>query len=151
MKIKRLISVFLVVIMVITCIACGKTNRQSGDELYPNVDFNEEPTTITYLTIGDKPVNGMTEKVIDRINEILRKKVNAELDIYYVGWDDYLAHYNAILDSGETDIDLVATGSDWLDAWPNALKGNFLAIPEDMISIYCPQTYKNVSERQWKI
>ncbi len=151
MKIKRLISVFLVVTMVITCIACGKTNRQSRDELYPNVDFNAEPTTITYLTIGDKPVNGMTEKVIDRINEILRKKVNAELDIYYVGWDDYLAHYNSLLDSDEADIDLVATGSDWLDAWPNALKGNFLAMPEDMIRIYCPQTYKNVSKRQWEI
>ena len=151
MTMKRFISVFLVLIMVITCGACGKANSQSEDELYHNVDFSKDPTTITYLTIGDKPVNGMTEEVIDRINEILRKKVNAELDIYYVGWDDYLSHYNSILDSTEINPDLVATGTDWLDAWPNVFKGNFLPMSEEMIRTYCPQTYKNVSEKQWEI
>ena len=150
MIIKRFISVFLMLTMIIACGACGIANGLTEEDLYKHIDFTEKPTTITYLTIGDKPVNGMTEKVIDRVNEILRKKVNARLDIYYVGWEDYLAHYNSILDSAESGIDLVATGSDWLDAWPNAFKGNFLPMNEEMISTYCPQTYKNVSAKQWE-
>ena len=115
-----------------------------------DVDFDEEPTTITYLTIGDKPVNGRTEEVIARINEILLKKVNAKLDLYYVNWSDYLNHYNQTLSSGKADIDLVGTGSDWLDAWPNAFNGNFLPMSEEMLRTFCPRTYSNVTREQWK-
>ena len=71
---KKLISILMVFVLVLSCMSCGKPKEQLGDELYPNVDFDKEPDTITYLTIGDKPGNGMTEKVVDRINEILLKR-----------------------------------------------------------------------------
>ena len=149
-KKKKLISILMVCVMFFSCFACGSSKETKGDPLYPGVDFSEEPTTITYLTIGDKPDNGMTEKVVERLNELLLKKVNARLDIYYVGWDDYLNHYNRILDGKDIELDLIGTGTDWLDAWPNIFKGNFMPLTDEMLKTYCPRTYQNISQQQWE-
>lgn len=138
---KRVFAVLLICALVMTCFACD--NR--ADEYSIN-----SVVTITYLTIGDKPSNGQSEKVIEKLNTILRKKANAQLDVYYVGWDDYLANYDKVLSSGEVNLDLVATSSDWLDAWPNAIGGNFMPLTEDMLSKYCPLTYNCVSKEQWQ-
>ncbi len=149
---KRIISSLLIVVLIIGVVACGKRPEFSpGNDAYKNwnVDFSEEPTTITYLTIGDKPTNGMTEEAVEEINKILLKKVNAKLDIFYIGWNDYLNKYNQLLSSGEADVDLVATGSDWLDAWPNAQNGNFLPMSREMLQIFCPMTYMSVSNDEW--
>lgn len=113
------------------------------------IDFTEEPVTITYLTIGDKPGNGRTEEAIEKLNEILKKRLNAKLDIYYVGWDNYLQNYNKTLESGNLNIDLIGTGADWLDAWPNVIKGNFMPLSEEMLRKYCAVTYTNVSKNIW--
>lgn len=146
---KKLISITLVVIMVFLCLSCGKRPNGPMGALWGNIDFSEEPVTITYLTIGDKPTNGRTEEVIEKLNKILVKRVNAKLDVYYVGWSDYLANYNKTLNEGEVDIDLVATGTDWLDAWPNAVKGNYYPLTEEMLRKNCIMTYSNISKGQW--
>lgn len=145
---KRFFTCLLVLIVVITCIACGSGSYQ-GEEYQKEIDYTKEPVTITYLTIGDKPSNGRTEEVVDELNKILIKRVNAKLDIYYVSWDDYLNNYNAVLDSGKVSLDLVGTGSDWLDAWPNAISGNFLPLSKEMLQKYCPRTYTNVTSAEW--
>lgn len=144
---KRLISVALIICMVFAVASCGSTPF-IDDGVETNI--GDEVVTITYLTIGDKPTNGATEEVLERINKILLKKCNARLDIYYVGWTDYLNTYNRVLDGGKIDIDLVGTGSDWLDAWPNVTKGNFLPMTREMLSTFCPMTYSNVTEEQWQ-
>lgn len=118
--------------------------------LYPRVNFREKPVTITYMTIGDKPTNGRTEEVIERINKVLEKEINARLDVFYVSWDDYLKNYNQTLDDSMVDIDLVGTGTDWLDAWPNVMNGNFLPMSEDMIKTCCPRTYEHISPEEWE-
>ncbi len=147
---KKLVSITLVFIMVFFCLSCGK--RGSKDAAFPgsDINFDEPPVTITYLTIGDKPTNGRTEEVIDKLNKILLKKVNAKLDVYYVGWNDYLNNYNKTLSEGEVDIDLVATSTDWLDAWPNAVKGNFYPLTEEMLRRNCLMTYSNIGRGQWE-
>ena len=137
--------------MLIAIVACG---RQS-DNGYVNpkadaiIDRSKAPTVITYLTIGDKPHNGQTEAAIAELNKILGRKLNAQLDIYYVGWNDYLANYNRILSDEDAGIDLIGTGTDWLDAWPNVIYGNFMPLTDEMLRNYCSITYANVSMRQW--
>ncbi|WP_029231252.1 extracellular solute-binding protein [Butyrivibrio sp. VCB2006] len=153
---KRVISSLLIVVMVLTMVACeirpGKGPSITEENAYKewDIDFSEEPTTITYLTIGDKPTNGMTEYAVEEINKILLKKVNAKLDICYVSWDDYLSKYNSILSLENSDIDLVGTSTDWLDAWANAQKGNFLPMSKEMIQAFCPMTYMNVTDEEWR-
>lgn len=149
---KKLISVVLIVCMMFTVMSCGQSSNSSigyGEEQW-QIDRDEEPVTITYLTIGDKPTNGMTEEVVKKLNKILLKKVNAKLDIFYVGWNDYLDTYNRVIDSEDLDIDLIATSADWLDAWPNVIEGNFLPMTQEMLATFCPMTYANVKESQWK-
>ncbi|WP_024865912.1 DUF3502 domain-containing protein [Butyrivibrio sp. FCS014] len=150
---KRIIAVILSLTMLLATASCGK-ERPYLNAVNPHandvIDRTKAPTVITYLTIGDKPHNGQTEKAIEELNRILERRLNAHLDIYYVGWNDYLRNYNLILSSEDSDIDLVGTSSDWLDAWSNVIKGNFLPLSEDMLRDYCSITYANVTPRQWE-
>jgi len=43
-------------------------------------------------------------------------------------------------------VDLVGTGTDWLDAWPNAKNGAFLELDEEMLAKYAPVTYETVPQ-----
>ena len=139
--VKKLISVVLIICIVLAVLSCGEHSDYSAEN---------EVVTITYLTIGDKPTNGVTEEVVQEINKILLKKANARLDIFYVGWNDYLNNYNKVLESDDIDIDLVATSTDWLDAWPNVVKGSFLPLSREMLIAFCPKTYENVKDSQWE-
>jgi maltose-binding protein MalE len=146
---KKLLSIVSVIILVFLCVSCGKKDFGEAPFGIYEIDFSEEPVTITYLIIGNKPTNGQTEAVIEKLNKKLRKKINAQLDVYYISWDDYLTNYNYTLDAGEAGIDLVGTGTDWLDTWPNVMKGNFYPLTEEMLRKYCPGTYSDVTPNQW--
>lgn len=132
--------------------SCGK--RSGIGYMNPNaenlIDRSMPPTVITYLTIGDKPSNGETEAAIRELNILLAQRLNAMIDIYYVGWNDYLQNYDRILSSEDAGIDLIGTSSDWLDSWPNVINGNFMPLSEEMIMNYCSLTYSNVTTRQWE-
>ncbi len=138
--------------MLMATASCGRQVRMgySNPRATESIDFSTDPVTITYMTLGDKPTNGETEKAIAKLNKILEKQLNARLDIYYIGWDDYLTNYNRILDSDNAQIDLVGTGTDWIDAWPNIMAGNFMPLTEEMLRDYCGVTYTNVSNSLWQ-
>ena len=104
---------------------------------------------INYMTTGNKPTNGATEKMLERLNKILNEKCNAELQIYYIPWTDYLTNYNLTLAQMDGSVDLVGTATDWLDAWKNSKNGAFLALDEEMIRTYAPKTYLSVSQEHW--
>ena len=148
---KRIVSILLVITMMFITVSCGEmsTNDYSNPAA-DEIDFTQEPVTITYLTIGDKPINGRTEEIIARLNRILEKKLNARLDIYYVGWTDYLNSYDNAVKDKDLSIDLIGTGSDWLDAWPNVIEGNFMPLSEDMLRQYCGVTFTNVPRSLWR-
>ena len=135
--------------LVFNTLSCGRKEGPRED-YQDEIDYSEEPVTITYVTFGDKHSNGMTERIVEELNKILVKKVNAKLDVYYVAWDDYLNNYNATLENAEVDIDLVGTSVDWLDAWPNAIQGHFYPLSKEMLQQYCPNTYSSVSSSEWE-
>ncbi len=128
--------------------ACSDNGR---DEQYSQyIDYDSSPTTIVYMTIGDKPTNGKTEEIIEQLNEILIERLNARLDVYYIPWTDYLNKYNYVLNDENTKVDLVGTSTDWLDAWPNVTKGNFYPLTKEMLSTYCADTFACVSDEEWE-
>ncbi len=149
---KRVFSIFLAVLLCITTASCTKSYQEDDirTEAMSRIDFSEEPVTITYLTIGDKPTNGETERVVDELNRILEKRLNARLDIYYIGWADYLENYNRAVSDPNMSVDLIGTATDWLDAWPNVINGHFLPLSEDMLKTYCGITYTNISKATWR-
>ena len=114
-----------------------------------DVDTSEH-VVITYMVTGDVP-SDKTNEVLAKINEKLTEKVNAELQIKWIEWANWTTNYNLTLATQAGDIDLVGTATDWLDAWPNIQKGAFMALSEEMLQTYAPQTWASVSEDHWNL
>jgi len=65
---RKIISIILTSILSISLISCSsKRDTENLSSAYQDLDFSEEPVTITYLTIGDKPTNGATEEVVEEL------------------------------------------------------------------------------------
>lgn len=170
---KRMLAVLLTAIMAASLAGCGgnsntsststggststestgtESTEESGDAA-AEIDTSEH-VVINYMTTGDKPSGEQAatlESMMTKLNEILTEKVNAELEIYYIPWTDYLANYNLTLASMDGSVDLVGTASDWLDAWPNAKNGAFLELSEEMLQTYAPKTWESVPAENWEL
>lgn len=161
---KRFLAVLLAAGMVLSMAACGgakggtsggNTTTSGGDTTTSGGDSKaidtSEHVVITYMTTGGKPTNGATEDMLDELNKILTEKCNAELQIYYIDWTNYLSVYNLTLAQMDGTVDLVGTATDWLDAWPNAKSGAFLELSEDMLKTYAPKTWASVPQDHWDL
>ena len=133
----------------------GGEAAATGDawDAWSEVDTSEH-VVINYMTTGDKPSGELAATVdaaLAELNDILTEKINAELQIYYISWTDYLSNYNLTLAQMDVSVDLVGTASDWLDAWPNAKNGAFLELSEEMLQTYAPKTWASVSPEHWEL
>jgi putative aldouronate transport system substrate-binding protein len=112
----------------------------------------DSPVEITMLTLGNKPTNGRLEAMLEKFNEILVQKANAKLDLFYIEWADWQTQYNVQLLSGDDNVDLIATATDWLFGWENAQKGAFLPLTEDMLKAHAPKTWAQVeADEHWDL
>lgn len=125
----------------------------SGDawDAWSEIDTSEH-VVLNYMTTGDKPSGELAETndaILKELNDILTEKVNAEIQVYYIPWTDFLSNYNLTLAQMDGSVDLVGTASDWLDAWPNAKNGAFLELDEEMLQTYAPKTWASVPQDHW--
>lgn len=171
---KRFLAVLLATSMMLSLTACGSkeeavssagkdaaVTENSDAESAEGAEGAEasavdtsEHVVISYMFTGDKPEGGAAERLDEmmaELNAILTEKVNAELELYFIGWTDYLSNYNLTLAQMDGSVDLVGTASDWLDAWPNAKNGAFLELSEEMLQTYAPQTWASVTPEQWEL
>lgn len=152
---KKLFAVLLAASMVLGLTACGSGNSGSGGGSSDGADIDtSEHVVISYMTTGDAPsgeAKARLDEMMAELNKILTEKVNAELEIYYISWTDYLSNYNLTLARMDGTVDLVGTASDWLDAWPNAKNGAFLELSEDMLKTYAPKTWASVPAENWEL
>ncbi len=154
---KKLVSVLLTAAMVMSLPTACFAEADGGSEdpwaeAWADVDTSEH-VVISYMTTGDAPTQTAEryEEMMAKLNELLTEKVNAELDIYFIPWTDYLSNYNLTLARMDGTVDLVGTASDWLDAWPNAKNGAFLELSEDMLQKYAPKTWESVTPENWDL
>ena len=105
-----------------------------------------EFVTVDWLMVGDVPDNGQTDAVLEKINEILRRELNCELRLSFIGWTEYLSNYNLRLASGEA-LDIVYC-ADWLDAKMNASRGAYLPL-DDLLPVYAPNFWNDVKPEEW--
>ncbi|WP_421761313.1 DUF3502 domain-containing protein [Devosia sp.] len=116
----------------------------SATALMGSAIAQDPPTEITMLTMGDKPTNGRLEAMLEKLNERLIQQANVKLKMFYIEWADWQTQYNVQLLSGDDNVDLIATATDWLYAWENAEKGAFLPLTEDMLKAHAPKTWAQV-------
>lgn len=130
----------------------SSASDSSGGSASADIDTSEH-VKIVYMTTGDAPTQTKEryEEMMAQLNTLLTEKVNAELEIYFIPWTDYLSNYNLTLARMDGTVDLVGTASDWLDAWPNAKSGAFLELSEEMLQTYAPQTWASVPAENWDL
>jgi putative aldouronate transport system substrate-binding protein len=163
--VKRFTMALLALVIVISLAACGgnsnsggnsgsggSANAGSGGSNSGGGDDGKIDTskfvTINYVVLGDKPKNGQLEKVMEKVNAIMKEKINAELQWKWVEWADWQTKYNLLLASGEP-LDLITIGTDWLDTWGNAQRGAFKPL-NDLLPKYAPQTWAEISQEDWE-
>lgn len=160
---KRLLAITLASAMVLSLAACGNSggtdnSASTGGTAAPSaggdaakddgaIDTSEFKNIVWYH-LGNIPTNGQIEKVDAEWDKILKEKVNANLEIKFIEWTDYMTKYNLLLASGEA-FDMINTGSDWLDMWPNAQRSAFMDLTE-MLPKYAPQTWAEVKPENWE-
>ena len=135
-----------------TADSADAADTADASDPWASIDTSEH-VTITYMTTGEVPTGTKEryDEMMTELNKILTEKVNAELDIYFISWTDYLSNYNLTLAQMDGTVDLVGTASDWLDAWPNAKNGAFLELSEDMLKTYAPKTWESVPAENWDL
>jgi putative aldouronate transport system substrate-binding protein len=106
-----------------------------------------EFVTVKMLVLGDPPAGGADKKMLVELNKILKERLNAELEIQWIEWNNYATKYQMELVSG-SDIDLIFTTSTWLNLWENAEKGAFMDMTE-MLPLYAPQLYADTKQEEW--
>ena len=170
---KKILALFLAGVMAISLGACSSDTDSSASETKTeagkstdtaDADTEEkeddgenkegvdtsEHVVINYMVTGDIPSN-RTNDTLAVLNELLKEKVNAELNIHWIEWTDYVTNYNLTLASQDGSVDLVGTATDWLDAWPNTKNGAFLKLTEDMLQTYAPKTWASVPQENWEL
>ena len=143
---SRFIKVSYFILLCFILFSCKQVKKETSQNGVPN-----HHVIITYLTTGDKPQDNGTSIMLEKLNERLNKLVNAELEIYYIPWNNYQTNYNLKLAENDGSIDLIGTATDWLDAWKNVNLGNFMPLTDEMIKKYAPKTWESVSEDHWNV
>ncbi|MDR1689403.1 MAG: extracellular solute-binding protein [Clostridiales bacterium] len=103
--------------------------------------------TVKMLMLGDPPAGGADKVVYAELNKILKERMNAELEVTWIEWNNYETKYQMELVSG-TPYDLIFTTSTWLNLWGHAEKDAFMDMKE-MIPYYAPQIYADTTEAEW--
>ncbi len=161
-KFSKVLAFTLAAVMVLGLAACGgnsestSTGSAAVSSTAATSDSNAAASSIdtskfvdvSYVVLGDPPTNGQDVKVQEKWNEIMEKKINANMHLKWIEWADWLTKYNLLLASGEP-VDLITTATDWLETWQNAQKGAFLTLDE-LIPKYAPNVWASVTPEQWE-
>ncbi|MEZ0536391.1 DUF3502 domain-containing protein [Caldicellulosiruptoraceae bacterium PP1] len=147
MKKVKAISLILTVCFVISIL--GSSVFASSKKVAPGFDASidiSKPVKLTGYLLGDAPA-GMPE-VMKKLNEKLKKDINATMEINYIGWGDLNYKYPLVLASGE-NVDWIYTAN-WAFYAQEAIKGGFKALTTDMLKKYMPRHYKVMPQAGWK-
>ncbi|MDR3167449.1 MAG: ABC transporter substrate-binding protein [Treponema sp.] len=108
-------------------------------------------TPITFLLLGNKPTNGRAEAAVAEINKIVGPKIGVELRTQYIEWADWQNQYQLAMASGDPNLDLIVSATDWLYAWEIARKGGFYPLTPELLQKNAPQTWAEIPQSHWDI
>lgn len=141
MKTRNRILAALVAATMVTGMLAGCGKSEEKEEAKKGGDTSEH-VVLTMYCIGDE--GGIyAQEHLDKINELLTEKINAELNPVMVSWGDYKTKLPMVWASGEA-YDLTYT-SNWTGYFQEAGKGAFMDIT-DIFSEYAPKTYEECKE-----
>lgn len=104
-RIRRILSILLIFI-----ISSGMYGCYNVYNSYNDVISDMEYVQLKMFLIGDKP-NDFND-VYDKVNKIMKEKINAELSVEFLSWADMDEKYPLLFQSGE-QFDLIFTAESW--------------------------------------
>lgn len=104
---KKIVAAMLTGAMVLSLAACGGGNGSEGGETASGED-GKAPYTVTMVLQGSQPAD--EERIEGKINEILEKEVNANLDIVVLPWASATQQLQLML-AGDEKIDCFYTNA----------------------------------------
>lgn len=139
---KRVLAVGLsTVVLSSLAIGCGTKTKEVGDK------SKLDPVTLKMYLVGDKPKD--FDEVYGKVNEIMKEKINATLDVSFLPLSDMATKYQLLFQSGE-NFDMIFTAAGWGYYSQVATKNGFYEITDDMLKTYAPNIYENEPEDAWK-
>ncbi|MDU5107886.1 ABC transporter substrate-binding protein [Clostridium sp.] len=141
-KIKKMVALATCTVMAISAIltGCGNSTEASGSN-------NGTPTTLTWYTIGEEPKD--LDKVLAEANKYLEEKINANINMKFIGFGDYNQKMSVVINSGE-DYDLAFTSSWAGDYLGNSRKGAFLELDDYLNSDSGKDLKEAIDPRFWE-
>lgn len=136
---RKLLTWCLCLALMMTCIPLASLAQSDAAD-------TSEFVTVNLLVPGDPNENGFHLKVQDEWNKVFREKLNCEVVLNYITWNDWETRYNLMLLSGE-GLDLVTVGT-WLDLWGNITRGAFADLT-DLLPAYAPGIWQDRSQDEW--
>lgn len=108
---KKILAAFLIMSMTVSCLtACGGTESKSTAS-------SDKTYKVTMAYVGDKKED--TERIENKINEIMKKDINMEIDLEPISWGAYAETMKLILSGGEK-MDIVPILVDQANSMVNA-------------------------------
>ena len=156
---KQIFSVFLVCAVVLSCLGgCGRSTPSSqaesdgssqaeseSESSSSKIDTSKAVTLKMYL-VGDKGTD--FDMVYDKINEEMKKEINATLDVKFLSWSDSSTKYSLLFSSGE-DFDLIFTASGWEHYEETVAKKGFYELTDQFLNTYAPDIMEIEPETAW--
>lgn len=129
---------------------CGKTAETKETAKPAGTEVTEatgpdlsEHVVLSMYCIGDE--GGIyAQQHLDKLNEVLTEKINAEINPIMVSWGDYKTKLPMVWASGEA-YDLTYTAN-WTGYYTEADKGAYMDITE-LFPAYAPKTYAECEEK----
>lgn len=104
-----------------------------------------EPITLRGFLIGDPPPG--LQEVQDELNRRLLRDKGVRLELHYLGWNELNSRYPLVLAAGE-GVDWIFT-ADWAPYAPQAVRGAFLSLHEDMVRWNMPRHWAATPRAAW--
>ncbi|MDR3170077.1 MAG: extracellular solute-binding protein, partial [Treponema sp.] len=141
-KMMKAAALLLLVLFSVSAVfAAGGQQGSSGGRVTP----------INLLLLGNKPTNGRADAAIAEINKIVGPRIGVELRTQYIEWADWQNQYQLALASGDPNIDLVITATDWLYAWELSRKGGFYPLTPELLQKNAPKTWAAIPQTTWDL
>ncbi len=165
-KVSRLIALGLSFIMLLTLLAgCGSSQgSKEGDKAKENPGKEatqspsagdgaaggadtSQPVELTMYLIGDRTPD--FDEVYGKINDILKEKCNATLNVEFLSWSEHETKYS-LLFSAKEEFDLIFTASSWCHYETTVSMGGFAEMTPEFIQTYAPDIWSVVPELAWE-
>ena len=148
---KKLVSVFLALLMVAGCWSFAAAEGTAADPAvtadnpWANLDLSQYEE-INFYVVGVQGADW--QEVVDAANALMIEKINTKVNFIHVSWGDFQSKYSLFL-SGDEDVDLIY-GAAWCNYTDYVKAGAYKGFDWDFVQTYMPLTAQSQAPSSWK-